>query len=248
MTKLRERANHVFRHYIVYYAAADWLTLRGKRMVLGIAALVLSSLQLVLWAGGVETDWSIAIWVLLFGFYLAIWAVWDPDARACPGPRNNYVSPSGEMSIGICHGCENWIIMARGEVVATGYKAKPLAEKLRELATSWSRNVPHVGAEMIQAAEKVEADGDLRTDHAPSLEGMPPIPTLGEAMQTAADNAKGQSGDQMMASVIEELNKTMTGSPGVVGAAVMIPASEYAQFVKWRENNKQPEEAAPHDG
>lgn len=134
----------------------DFLTPLGKKVVcllVGalcfIGALIVDDARMPLTLFG---------WALFGGFLISTWIAFDPIGDACDGSgRRLYHSPSGEVSIGVCHDCEGWLVAIRGDVKRKGRGRDGLLTALRELDEIHANALPEVAAELREAHDRIES-------------------------------------------------------------------------------------------
>lgn len=200
-------------------ARGDWLTASGKLATLSYGA-VACGIAYFLTLPFVEEPQSYLVWAaftLAVGYWATRWVLYEPK-NPCPGPRNLYTSPSGEVSVFICHGCESWGIAVRGEGKGDGQGVKDFAKRLRDLAHTHDRNVPHLASELRQAADSAEEDGSLE---------------FNERYQAMA----GFSGGDEPVALLDVIRQAMSADPDgdEPEHLMVVPASEFQEFVSWKE-------------
>lgn len=210
------------------------LTPVGKRFLCIFAGLLMSLI-------GFLAGWII---FSLFGMILStaallnFWIMRVPTE--CPGPKSIFTSPSGEMEIGLCYGCNSWRLDVRGETKGHDRGHESLIARLRDLASSHSKNLPHLAAEMRVIADHVEAMeslGDPDTPPVPSERVVTPEQEI-EKMQTQIETAIAEGTDALDA--VQEV--ILAGLPEGMDAHISVPVNEFLEFMRWQKSQPDQEE------
>lgn len=194
------------------YARGDFLTPAGKRVFcLGIGAVCF---MLALAIPSARAELTLAGWGLFCGFLLNAWIEFDPFANDCDGSgRRMYRSPSGEVSIGVCHDCEGWLIGIRGDLKRDGRGRDDLLIALRELGDTHAVPLPEIAAELREAADRIES---FDPEEGLTKEFLPPV-------------------DQETEKAIRAAMEALGPHSGIKGAVVM-DADEMEKYREWLKN------------
>lgn len=240
MDKLKDRAQTARNHFLHYASGGD-LTRRGKLRVVLICAVFFCVLNVVAIAAD-ASNYTAVLWVLLLAFYLACWVEWEPQPFNCGGEKGMVTSPSGEIALGLCHGCESWVLLIRGDEVGMGKGRKSLLARLDKLASVWERNVPHVGSDLRFAYQAVAAAPDLKSELESLGETDADAPVEVEVPEAVAMIARTLTDPAKTVSSIEDLNQALASGYGETG--VIVKAADYKEFCEWREANEREESDA----
>lgn len=212
------------------YARGDWLTKPGKALLIVSLGAALMFLNLVTAAPGQTLNgYGFVGFMLVTGFWVSMWINFEPSG--CPGPRHVYSSPTKEVKIAMCHGCEGWAVIVRGEDKGKGNGKPALLEKLGKLAETHSRNVPEVAEELRQAAAKIDAAPDL-TAHFDDQFNVDTGSPLGDMPPQVAALLGGFGAIPIARLPIGE-------------DSVPVNADEYRKFQEWQKEHGPGEQAAP---
>lgn len=240
---MKDRVKLIYK-WAFYYALGGPWTPPFKRTIIWMSCLALVAIGTIAFAvtGDISFYPTLPIYFLLLAFWLSLWLAVQPlppNYKPCEGPRNVYGSPSGEMQLGICHGCESWALTIRGCEVGLGRGKDELVKRLNELEGQWGKDVPYIATELRECREGIEEEDDLTTDLMPDVPngGGGGLDVMGDAisaaMQQLTDMPEGERKDVGPAQVMQALAAAV-GDNGM--AAVMVPADQFAEFAAWKES------------
>lgn len=218
----------------------DFLTYHGKLLTLIVGQFLAVGMGLIaLLATGEIPAWILVFgYVFLVGYFIHQWLIFEAP-NPCPGPRNTYTSPSGEVVLFICHGCESWGVAVRGDEKGHGNGHKAMVEKLRALATTHQRNVPHLAQELHEAADNIESDGSLKMNE--RYEGIVTDRTPEEIMEKVRERLQNAppSGSALTDAIHAAAEELGVGEKvSVAEAHVLVPESEFKEFLDYKQQQQ----------
>lgn len=221
-----------------HWARGDGLTPLGKAKLLtySIVALFVATASFALaefWSAAYAC--AIVAYPLLLSFFIYRWLAFvPPSQRGCDGAKNQFTSPSGELAVVVCHGCEAWGVIVRDEDKGQGKGVESLMERMKELVVTHQTNVPALAKEMMDVYESLEKDPDLTKDG-----------YLGADITLPAITGTVPEGSALGGIEIPGLGTLRVGVPTTPPGAIPTSEEELAEFREWKRQRESGVEGEP---